>query len=139
MYLTYDQYVNMGGTVLEETAFQQLEFEARGIIDWWTFNRLQNEEEYPEAVQRCMYRLIYLIQERNKSLAVDPQTSDGGVQAGIVSESNDGVSTSYNTLAAGEAVTTLQKEVETAIKMYLTGVRNSLGHRLLYRGVYPNE
>lgn len=139
MYLTYDQYVNMGGTTLEETAFQQLEFEARGIIDWWTFNRLQNEEEYPEAVQRCMYRLIYLIQERNKSLAVDPQTSDGGVQAGIASESNDGVSTSYNTLAAGEAVTTLQKEVETAIKMYLTGVRNSLGHRLLYRGVYPNE
>ena len=45
MYLTFDEYQEYGGT-LDEAAFYQLEFEARAVIDWWTFNRLQNEEEY---------------------------------------------------------------------------------------------
>ena len=43
MYLTYEEYENMGGKTLEETAFEQFEFEARAHIDWWTFSRLQNE------------------------------------------------------------------------------------------------
>ncbi len=139
MYLTYDEYINMGGAEMEETAFQQIEFEARSIVDWWTFNRLQNQEEYPEAVKRCIFRLIQLINDRQKAMVVDSQTADGSVKAGIASESNDGVSTSYNTLSAKDATDTLQKEIESTVRMYLTGVKNSLGYLLLYRGVYPNE
>lgn len=139
MYLTYDEYVNMGGSTLEETTFQQLEFEARSIIDWLTFNRLQKEEEYPEAVKRCIFKLISLLNDKQKALMVDTQSSDGSVKAGIASESNDGVSTSYNTLSAKDAVDTLQKECEETIRMYLSGVKNSLGQLLLYRGLYPNE
>ena len=37
MYLTYDEYLTFGGTV-DEAAFDNLEFEARTIIDWWTYN-----------------------------------------------------------------------------------------------------
>lgn len=139
MYLTYDEYIDMGGAEIEETAFKQIEFEARSVVDWWTFNRLQKEETYPEAVKRCIFRLIQLINDRQKAMVVDSQSSDGAVKAGIASESNDGVSTSYNTLSAKDATDTLQKEIEATIKMYLTGVKNSLGYLLLYRGVYPNE
>ena len=56
-----------------------------------------------------------------------------------IGESNDGVSTTYNTLSAKEAVDTMQDEFKTTVQMYLSGVRNSLGHKVLYRGVYPNE
>ena len=139
MYLTYDEYRNMGGSVLEETTFQQLEFEARTVIDWWTFNRLQNETEYPEAVKRCILRMIQLIRDKQQAMVVDTQSSDGSVKAGIASESNDGVSTTYNTLSAKEAVETMQKELEDTVRMYLTGIKNSLGYSLLYRGLYPHE
>ena len=141
MYITYDDYMIMGGSALEETAFEQLEFEARAIIDYWTFNRLQKETEYPEAVKLCMFKLVSLINDKQKAMMVDAvsSTTNTVIQAGIASESNDGVSTSYNTLSAKEAVDTLQKEFSDTIQMYLTGVKNSLGHKLLYRGVYPDE
>lgn len=140
MYLTYDDYFNLGGTeITDETAFEQLEFEARCIIDWWTFNRLQNEETYPEAVKRCMFKLISLLNDKQKAMVVDAVSQDGTVKAGVIHESNDGVATSYNTLSAKEAVEALGKATEDVIRMYLTGVRNSLGHKLLYRGLYPNE
>ena len=86
-----------------------------------------------------MYKLIKLLDDKNKAMVVDSQTSDGSIQAGIASESNDGVSTSYNTLSAKDAVDTFQNEIKSTVNMYLQGVRNSLGHKLLYRGVYPNE
>ena len=140
MYLTYEDFISMGGTDLEETAYQQLEFEARAIIDWWTFNRLQKESEYPEAVKRCLFKLISLLADKQKAMVVDTASSENeSIKAGIASESNDGVSTSYNVLSAREAVDTLQRELEYTIKLYLTGVKNSLGRYLLYRGIYPNE
>lgn len=140
MYLTYAEYEEMGGRISEETAFQQLEFEARTIIDWWTFNRLQNETNYPEAVKRCMLALISLLETRQKAMVVDGQSqSDGSVTAGIASESNDGVSASYNTLSAKEAIDTINDALETTIRMYLSNVKDSLGRKVLYRGLYPNE
>ena len=141
MYLTYDEYTGMGGSTLDETTFEQLEFEARTVIDWWTFNRLHRDTEYSEAVKRCMYKLITLIHDKQMAMVLGSEVStDSSVkQAGIASESNDGVSTSYNTLSAKEAVDTLKAELQDAVRMYLTGVKNSLGQVLLYRGVYPNE
>lgn len=138
MYLAYDEYIEYGGT-LEEAAYSQLEFEARSIIDWWTFNRLQNETEYPEAVKRCVFKLISLLETRGKAMIIEAVDANGNAVAGISSESNDGVSASYNTLSASEAVTKVNDEIDSTINMYLQGVRNSLGHKVLYRGIYPNE
>lgn len=138
MYLTYDEYTQLGGSTLEETAFEQLEFEASTIIDWWTFNRLHKQTEYPEAVKRCVFKLISLLQDKQRATAVDPN-SDVAIKPGIASESNDGVSTSYNTLSAKEAVDTIQKELDQTIQTYLMGIRNAVGNSLLYRGIYPNE
>lgn len=139
MYLTYDEYVNFGGSALDETVFQQLEFEVRTIIDWWTFNRLQNEESYPEAVKRCMFALIKLLQQKQQAMIVDASATNGTTQAGITGESNDGVSTTYNVMTAKEAVDAMKGEIESTIRMYLSSVKNSLGRKVLYRGLYPNE
>ncbi len=141
MYLTYEDYFDMGGTLEDEAAFEELEFEARSIIDWWTFNRLQQEQNYPEAVKRCMFKLIKLIQE--KEIAMSPVTKGSSensvITAGIVRESNDDVLTEYNTLSARQSMDMARSEIKTIVSRYLQGVRNSLGHKVLYRGVYPDE
>lgn len=141
MYLTYDEYVNMGG-VSDAAVFkdyENLEFEASAVIDWYTFNRLQKESVYPEAVKRCMYKLIALIQEQRQAMIVNPKSSDGTIRGSVASESNDGVSASYNVLSAKDAVESIQSSLQTTVNMYLQGVKDSLGHKLLYRGVYADE
>jgi hypothetical protein len=140
MYLTYDEYLAFGGTV-EETAFDNLEFEARTVIDWWTYNRLQNDEEYPEAVKRCMFKLINLIIAKQQAQllknngAVNTETTESG----IIQQSNDGVSTTYNIMSASEIIAQSGEDVKSTIRMYLQNVRNSLGRKVLYRGLYPGE
>ena len=104
MYLTYEEYTQMGGESLEVTAFEQLEFEARTQIDWWTFGRLKNEASYPEAVKRCMYRLI-----------------------------------EYNVITGNMAMRVIQAQLNNTIRMYLQDVKDSLGRKVLYRGLYPGE
>ena len=99
MYLTYDDYIQMGGEKLEETAFENLEFEARSQVDWWTFGRLQKMKTLPEAVKRCMFKLITLIDKQQKVLMVDAVDEDGNVVAGLMAhQSNDGVSATYNVI-----------------------------------------
>lgn len=140
MYLTYDDYIQMGGEKLEETAFESLEFEARSQIDWWTFGRLQKMETLPEAVKRCMFKLIELIDKQQKVLMVDAVDEDGNVVAGLMaSQSNDGVSSTYNVITGNMAVRTIQSQLNSTIRMYLQGVRDSLGRKVLYRGIYPGE
>lgn len=138
MYLTFDEYEDYGGT-LDETTFQDIEFEAECVINWWTFNRLQSERTYPEAVKRCMYKLISLIDNKQKAMTIDSGDANGVVNAGIAHESNDGVSTTYNTLTADSAADVLKGEMCATVCMYLQGVKDSLGRNLLYRGVYPGE
>lgn len=140
MYLTFDEYTEYGGT-LDETAFNELEFEARTVIDWWTFDRLQNEESYPEAVTRCMYALIKMIHTQQCAMVVDgtPNEENSVTSAGVASQSNDGVSISYNTLSAHEAVETIQDKLKMTVQQYLQNVKNSLGRKVLYRGLYPGE
>lgn len=140
MYLTYDEYTQLGGEELEETAFEQLEFEARCQIDWWTFGRLKNEESYPEAVKRCMFKLIELLDKQQKVLMVDAVDEDGNVKAGLMaSQSNDGVSSTYNVITGNMAVRVIQSQLNNTIRMYLQDVRDSLGRKVLYRGLYPGE
>lgn len=142
MYLSFTDYQNMGGT-LEETAFDDLAFEAESIIDWYTFGRLRNEEYDNLAVEvkKCMYHIIKLIND--KQLAMQPATdsesdTSGGISS-IASQSNDGVSISYNVLSASEALESIKNEVEDLIKKSLSYVKNSLGKKVLYRGLYPGE
>lgn len=139
MYLTYEEYQNMGGT-LDETTFNDYRFEAEAKINWYTFNRLRHDTTFPEEVKRCVYQLIKLLQDMANASATDGQSENSaGVVAGITSQSNDGVSISYNTLSAKDMLESAQAQVEGTIKQYLSYVRNELGKKVLYRGTYPNE
>lgn len=154
MYLTYEEYQEYGGT-LDETTFFDFEFEAATVINWYTFNRLRNDEGFPEEVKRCAYRLIQLAKLKADALALGNQTTtvkdeNGHViktietSSAIASQSNDGVSISYNTVSAAEVFSKISangkgNELEATVTRYLQGVTNSLGQHVLYRGIYPNE
>lgn len=147
MYLSYEEYQAYGGT-LDETSFNDLEYDAESTINWYTFNRLLkpewSEALNAEGLKRCMYQLIRLKQLEDTLLA-----SSGGAgwgvgwtkEAGITQESNDGVSTSYNVLSSGEllAFANGSKPKQDLIDRYLGSIVNDLGRRLLYRGLYPGE
>ena len=148
MYLSYDEYQDFGGT-LDETEFQDLEYDAESEINWYTFNRLKNPEwaEVLESndLKRCVYQLIRLKQLENELLA----SSTGGVgfgvawskEPGITEESNDGVTTKYNVASSGDLMAYFSgsKTKQDLVTRYLNGIVNDLGRSILYRGVYPGE
>ena len=147
MYLTYDEYADYGGT-LDESAFEMYEFEAASKIDYYTFDRLKKgngfsgqSDTVKEAVKRCEYRIITLLQLRDSAVVISGDESNDSTSstAGIASQSNDGVSISYNVLSASEASKKVDTELDIAIKKYLGSCRNSLGQKLLYRGIYEDE
>lgn len=138
MYLTYDEYQNMGGA-LDEPTFNEYEFTAETIVDWYTFNRLHGETEYPSALKRLIYALIHLIQIRMAVLDSNSDAVGSGASGGIIKQSNDGVSTEYNMLSAGSVLNATDSEAKNLVHFYLNGLMNSLGRKLLYRGLYPGE
>lgn len=157
MYLSYDDYKSYGGT-LDETTFNDYNFEATYWIDWYTFKRLASETTLSDSVKRCTYKLITIAKTKADLLALGMQsvqtvdsagkvTSTTTTTPAISSQSNDGVSISYNVISASAAFQELigagarkqGNEIENTINMYLYGVRNSLGQLVLFRGRYPNE
>ena len=153
LYLPYAVYQAMGGT-LDETTFMSFEYEAETIVNWYTFNRLKGEERYPEELTQCMYKIIEYLKLQADALLLGKQTvtvkdSEGNesvieTSAYIKSQSNDGVSISYNNVDANDLfnkLSTIGKDNPMAqlVFRYLQGVRNSKGYRLTYRGLYPDE
>lgn len=137
MYLTYAEYQTMGGT-LDEATFNDLEFEAEALVNWYTFNRLKNDSVFPEELKRLMKYLINLAY--SKSGIVNASGSGDSISdKAIASQSNDGVSISYNILGAKDLMDSIKSESESAIQMYLQNVMNEAGRKLLYRGLYPGE
>lgn len=140
-YLTYDEYTEVGGT-LDETEFNYYAYEAESYIDWYTFNRLHNMTEIPDAVKRCEVFLIRLIQERLAAFGISYADASGSTDnslKSILSQSNDGVSVSYNSLGAKDALSGISDEIEQTVNRCLAGVTNELGRKLLYRGLYAGE
>lgn len=153
LYLTYEVYQKMGGT-LDETTFNIFEYEAETIVNWYTFNRLKGEKAYPKELPWCMFRIIEYVKLQADALLLGKQTitvTDGEgnkstveTSAYIKSQSNDGVSISYNNVDASDLfkrLTSLGKDNPLAqlVFRYLQGVRTEGGKRLTYRGLYPDE
>lgn len=127
-YLTYNEYRALGGTALDLTPFNILEFEARRKIDERTFGRLKGIETIPQEVKMCVYALINTLQ----SYSIDSTSSRN---KNIASESTDGYSVSY---ASGGQVQEIVKaksvELNDVITTYLVGVVVNEEH-ILYLGV----
>lgn len=143
-YLTFAEYKEMGGTITVETLFNSLSFDAQAYIDWYTFNRLWKEEwrteDIMERVKLCMFQLIKLLEVKSSVIAPDVSSTGGiNVNAQLMSQANDGVSATYAVLSGNALYEKAKTEIDDCIKRYLNGVMNSMGRKILYRGLYPNE
>lgn len=141
MYLTMDEYSDMGGTIEDEALYDSLEFEAESLINHYTFGRLRNETELPREVKRLMKYLIDLAKSKADALVLGQSVSSTEPVIGthITNQQNDGVSVSYSHISPDELYSKMYKEVVNAIHHYLDGVKDSLGRNILYRGLYPGE
>lgn len=129
-YLTYDEYVDLGGT-LAEAPFNLLEFEARKKIDERTFNRLKNidEENIPQEVKICEYNLI------NSINSYGGGSSTNVANKNIASENTDGYSVSYiNPAQISEVIISKNEELNDIISTYLFGIIIN-GEHIIYTGV----
>ena len=108
------------------------------MIDYATFNRLHGECIIPERVRRLMYVLISNAEKQAESLVLG-NSDDGKGSKYITSQSNDGVSVSYSGMSTTELYSLCEKDNQTAIQLYLSGVKNSKNRLLLYRGLYDGE
>lgn len=135
MYLTYEEYTTMGGT-LDEATFNNFEFEAEVFINWITFNRLKNEDTQSDEVKRTVYSLINLLMTKHSILSGSEGNSS---DAPAVSMENDGVSVTYSTLSGAELFDKLSVDARNIVLRYLNGVKNSQGKIVTYRGLYEDE
>lgn len=101
-YLTYAEYLVLGGSAIGETPFNLLEFEARKQIDVRTQRRLVGQTTVFNEVKLCDFNLINKI----KSYA-DKQIE---VQGNVASESTDGYSVSYLTADQIKQIIELHKD-----------------------------
>ena len=130
-YLTRQEYIDLGGSQIDETPFNLLEFEARRQIDIRTFNRLKgvDSKEIPQEVKLCEYNLINSINEFASS-------TNGAISTGnVASETTDGYSVSYiNASQISDIVKSKNDEFNDIIDTYLLGVVFN-GQHLMYCGV----
>ena len=123
-YLTYDEYVELGGT-LDEAPFNILELEAQKNIDKYTFGRLKELDTQINEVKICEIKLIELL---NTYSNYDNQNKS------ISSENIDGYSVHYN--SAMESVSKAKiNDIKGIIKTYLAECRLEDGTPYLYMGV----
>lgn len=122
-YLTYDEYVNLGGA-LPASAFTLLEFKARKRIDYLTASRVQDMAVVPDAVKLCMLSIM----ELDSAAGAEAQAKNPVV----TSFNTDGYSESYGKAMGVEDV---EKSIIGVIKTGLYGELDDHGTPLLYRGV----
>lgn len=124
-YLTYQEYVLMGGT-LAVAPFNLLEFEARKRIDERTFNRLQKAETIPQEVKVCEFQMINTL---------NTYESANQTNKNVASESTDGYSITYvGGTQMAEIVKSKSVELDDIIRTYLTGVIVN-GEHVIYLGI----
>ncbi len=136
MYLTYQEYKDFGGT-LDEPNFNRFEFQAEAEINYATFNRLKNDRVIPVEVKRLTFYLLDLVEKKAAAFSLGKGAE--GTSAYITSQSNDGVSISYNGMSPSDLIKLCKEDFLNSIRSYLDGVTNEAGRKLLYRGLYPGE
>jgi hypothetical protein len=126
VYLTYDEYLNMGGSVHDEATYVRLEAKARANLDALTHARLRGETPVRECVKLCMFDLVDALNRESVFAAHEANVGN------IASASNDGVSVTYKNRADIERDT--KRAMKSAIYLYLADEHKG-GVPLLYGGV----
>ena len=121
IYLTYEEYLNIGG-ICDLTAFNRNIDHACGIIDNATHNRIEYMADVPQRAKALCRDLVeYLARNDTTEIAVTSRSQS----AGGVSESE-----SYVTKTNVE----LQADIDNMIADYLMMETDDNGTPLLYRG-----
>jgi hypothetical protein len=120
-YLTYEQYLNIGGE-LEETAFKRNIDRACSFVDLHTQNRLQSVSAVSDRAKACVCDLVeYLANNVSSGKTVTSKSQS----AGGVSESE-----SYATKTTDE----INAEMLCIVYDYLATEKDDRGTPLMYRG-----
>ena len=121
IYLTYDEYSEMGG-ICDLTAFNRNIDRACGVIDNATHNRIEYMADIPQKVKALCRDLVdYLARNDATEMSVTSRSQS----AGGVSESE-----SYATKTADD----VYGDIKNMIYDYLLNVTDDNGTPLLYRG-----
>ena len=154
-YVTLEYFNTVCSDALAEEVFNNLEWEARRIVDAHTTgidnvrklrNAFPTDEDDAEAVKRCMCRLIKLMNDiaeaEKKRGAV--QRCDGTVTTGPVSSVSSGSESISYAAASDTAIDAAVSDISARNRLfsqtvceYLSGVCDANGVNLLYMGVYP--
>ena len=154
-YVTFEYFNGLYPNAINETDFNNLEWEARRILDAHTAG-IDNvrklrvafpvDEDDAEAVKRCMCKLIKLMHdieaaEKNRAIV---KREDGTVTSGVVSSVSSGSESINYATDGGTAIDAAVKDISTRNVLYsdtvrtmLSGVADANGVCLLYMGVYP--
>ena len=120
IYLTYDEYLNIGG-ICDLTAFNRFSDRACGIIHNATHNRIEGMAEVPQRAKALCRDLVeYLVENNGVKIVTSKSQSAGGV-----SESE-----SYATKTADDVC----GDIQNIIYDYLVNEKDDNGTPLLYRG-----
>ena len=127
MYITYDEYISMGGA-LSESDFRRAAVRATAELDSQTFGRLRGDESVSTTVKACLVELV--------DVCAAGFAQYGDAQAApIASTSNDGVSVTYAAPSMADWFAKVYPQrVRGILQLYLADERNSFGVPLLYRG-----
>lgn len=148
-YLNYDDYMELGGS-LDESTYNRYAFRAENAINFRTFDRIpkldltQQSEKFLYALKMTMYDLINLYVANDSYIGLIKSTTtdeDGNTvpEVRLLGQSNDGVTVTYNVASARDAKYSIDQQIDEAIQMGLNGITTSLGRKLLWRGIYPDE
>ena len=120
IYLTYEQYTEIGG-VLEMTAFNRYIDRVCGVIDNATLGRLEKMTEIPRQVRACCRELVeYVAKDVEQGNVSSQSQSAGGVSESVT----------YTNKTAED----IENECANIIFDFLGNVKTDNGTPLLYRG-----
>lgn len=129
MYLDYEFYKLNGGSITDLTTFNKLNRKAQHQLDWYTFNRLQEQDTITDEIKMCLIDIIDYLDDVVK-------TNDASKQgdASVKSVSNNGISVTYNEITSTQANNTIKEIIYTQLTNITVKI-NSINVNLLYRGV----
>lgn len=116
-YLQYREYIALDNK-FSEMPFNLLEFEARKIIDNFTYGRLKNLKDQVQEVKLCVFSLINEINDYNTA------------KSNISSESVGSYSVTYNKPVSIEQ----NKKYKNIVEYYLSDCKLDNGTPYLYKG-----
>lgn len=123
MYLTMDEYEDMGGTITDDAVFERYAAKADATIDRMTHGRIRSETPVRSVAKYAAYALI-------EAMHSDDATGDGRE---IASMSNDGMTVNYVT-DNGSAMLNRRRRYADIVCDYLQYEVDDNGTLLLYAG-----